>query len=116
MNSLQVRAEPLVARKGRRSDPCHDIHAACRLVEEKLAPEMRRPPLPLGEEVAACVVAAPDITETDLLKFCRVALSSWQVPKRIFIVDAIPANERGKISRRELSRRFSTSRERSSLP
>jgi len=64
-----------------------------------------------NEEVAACVVAAPDVSETDLLQFCRGALSSWQVPKRIFIVDAIPANERGKIRRRELSQRFPTSRE-----
>ncbi|HEV3100394.1 MAG TPA: class I adenylate-forming enzyme family protein [Candidatus Udaeobacter sp.] len=69
-----------------------------------------------NQEVAACVVAAPDISETDLLKFCRGALSSWQVPKRIFIVDAVPANERGKISRRELSQRFSTSREGPPLP
>lgn len=69
-----------------------------------------------NEEVAACVVAAPEVSETHLLQFCRGALSSWQVPKRIFIVDTIPANERGKISRRELSRRFSTSRDRSSLP
>ncbi len=69
-----------------------------------------------NEEVTACVVAAPDVSETDLLQFCRGVLSTWQVPKRIFIMDAIPANERGKISRRELSRRFSTSRERSPLP
>jgi long-chain acyl-CoA synthetase len=69
-----------------------------------------------NEEVAACVVAAPEVNETDLLQFCRGALSSWQVPKRIFIMDSIPANERGKISRRELSRRFSTSHERPSLP
>jgi long-chain acyl-CoA synthetase len=69
-----------------------------------------------NEEVAACVVTAPDVSETDLLQFCRGALSSWQVPKRILIVDSIPANERGKISRRELSRRFSTSRERPPLP
>jgi long-chain acyl-CoA synthetase len=69
-----------------------------------------------NEEVAACVVAAPGVSETDLLQFCRGALSSWQVPKRIFIVDAIPANERGKISRRQLSQRFSTSRERTTLP
>jgi acyl-CoA synthetase (AMP-forming)/AMP-acid ligase II len=69
-----------------------------------------------NEEVAACVVATPNVSEADLLLFCRGALSSWQVPKRIFIVDTIPANERGKISRRDLSRRFSTDRERSPLP
>jgi long-chain acyl-CoA synthetase len=69
-----------------------------------------------NEEVAACVVAAPDVSEADLLQFCRGALSSWQVPKRIFMVDSLPANERGKISRRELSQRFSANRDRSPLP
>jgi long-chain acyl-CoA synthetase len=61
-----------------------------------------------NEEIAACVVASREISESDLLRFCRTALSAWQVPKRIFIVDAIPANERGKISRRDLARRLST--------
>ena len=61
-----------------------------------------------NEEVAACVVVSSKITENDLLRHCRVALSTWQVPKRIFVVDAIPMSERGKISRRDLARRFST--------
>ena len=69
-----------------------------------------------NEEVSACVVTTPNVSETDLLQFCRGGLSTWQVPKQIFIVDAIPANDRGKISRRELSRRFSATRQRSSLP
>src|SRR5438874_226975 len=60
-----------------------------------------------NEEVAACVQASPQTTENDLLRFCRDFLSPWQVPKRIFIVGAIPTNERGKMSRRDLSRRFS---------
>jgi acyl-CoA synthetase (AMP-forming)/AMP-acid ligase II len=60
-----------------------------------------------NEEVAACVVADVDLSENELLEFCRRALSGWQVPKRIFIVDSIPTNERGKISRRELAKRFS---------
>jgi acyl-coenzyme A synthetase/AMP-(fatty) acid ligase len=60
-----------------------------------------------NEEVAACVLASPHVSENDLLRFCRTTLSGWQVPKRIFIVDMIPTNERGKISRRELARQFS---------
>jgi long-chain acyl-CoA synthetase len=60
-----------------------------------------------NEEVAACVLASPEVSENDLLRFCRTALSGWQVPKRIFIVDMIPTNERGKISRRDLARQFS---------
>ena len=61
-----------------------------------------------NEEVMACVVGSRHLTEEGLLRFCRTALSAWQVPKRIFVVDAIPMNERGKISRRDLARRFST--------
>ena len=60
-----------------------------------------------NEEVAVCVVAEPDVRESDLLAFCRRTLSASQVPKRIFITDAIPVNERGKISRQELAKRFS---------
>lgn len=64
-----------------------------------------------NEEVAACVLTSPDVSESDLLRFCRTALSGWQVPKRIFIVDVIPTNERGKISRRDLARQFSEGHE-----
>jgi acyl-CoA synthetase (AMP-forming)/AMP-acid ligase II len=59
-----------------------------------------------NEDVAACVVADVDLTEAKLLEFCRAELSSWQVPKRIFLVEEIPANERGKTSRRDLAQRF----------
>jgi long-chain acyl-CoA synthetase len=60
-----------------------------------------------NEEVVACVVAADETNEAALLEFCRARLSGWQVPKRIFLVGALPANERGKISRRELAEYFS---------
>jgi long-chain acyl-CoA synthetase len=59
-----------------------------------------------NEEVVACVVADPQVRETELLEFCRQRLSGWQAPKRIFLVDEIPVNERGKVSRRELAQRF----------
>ena len=68
-----------------------------------------------NEEVVACVVAAPAVSENDLLRFCRTGLSTWQVPKQIFIMDAIPTNERGKISRQDMARRFSTTGESSPL-
>jgi acyl-CoA synthetase (AMP-forming)/AMP-acid ligase II len=68
-----------------------------------------------NEEVAACVLASPDVSESDLLRYCRTALSGWQVPKRIFIVDIIPTNERGKINRRDLARQFSKGHESSPL-
>ena len=60
-----------------------------------------------NEEVAACVVTDPQVAEAELLQSCRRRLSGWQVPKRIFFVEEIPVNERGKTSRRELAERFS---------
>jgi acyl-CoA synthetase (AMP-forming)/AMP-acid ligase II len=59
-----------------------------------------------NEEVAACIVAEHACNEAQLLEFCRSELSGWQVPKRIFFVEEIPTNERGKISRRALAERF----------
>jgi acyl-CoA synthetase (AMP-forming)/AMP-acid ligase II len=59
-----------------------------------------------NEEVTACVVAEDGVREADLLEFCRGRLSGWQVPKRIFFVEEIPVNERGKINRRELATKF----------
>lgn len=58
-----------------------------------------------NQEIAACVVAK-DLTEGELLAYCRSRLSSWQVPRRIYLVEAIPVNERGKTSRRELALRY----------
>ncbi len=60
-----------------------------------------------NEEIAACVMGDEDLREATLVEACRKELSAWQVPKRIFIVQSIPTNERGKISRRELAKRFS---------
>jgi long-chain acyl-CoA synthetase len=68
-----------------------------------------------NEEVAACVLGSADVSESDLLRFCRTALSGWQVPKRIFIVESIPTNERGKINRRDLARQFTEGPESSPL-
>jgi acyl-CoA synthetase (AMP-forming)/AMP-acid ligase II len=59
-----------------------------------------------NQEVVACVVAGDETDEATLLEFCRARLSGWQVPKRIFLLEAIPANERGKVNRRELAARF----------
>lgn len=58
------------------------------------------------QEVVACVVAGEETDEATLLEFCRARLSGWQVPKRIYLLEALPTSERGKISRRELAARF----------
>lgn len=59
-----------------------------------------------NEEVTACVVASAEVSEAQLLDHCRRRLSGWQVPKRLFFLEELPVNERGKISRRALAERF----------
>jgi len=59
-----------------------------------------------NEEVVACVVLESPVTEAILLESCRRRLRDWQVPKRIFFLERMPVNERGKISRRTLAERF----------
>ncbi len=61
-----------------------------------------------NQEVVAAVVAGEGTSEAELLKFCRARLSGWQMPKRIFLLGALPENERGKISRRALAQHFAS--------
>ncbi|MDQ3622747.1 MAG: acyl--CoA ligase [Verrucomicrobiota bacterium] len=55
-----------------------------------------------GEEPIACV-AGEGLDAEAVLRHCQLRLSPWQMPRDIWIVPEIPANERGKISRRTLA-------------
>jgi len=58
-----------------------------------------------GEEPVACV-AGQGLDRDSLLRFCREKLSPWQMPRDLWLVDEIPVNERGKISRRALAESY----------
>jgi acyl-CoA synthetase (AMP-forming)/AMP-acid ligase II len=60
-----------------------------------------------GEEPVACV-AGDDLVRDDLLRYCQEELSSWQVPRDVWLVDEIPTNERGKVNRRILAEYYRT--------
>lgn len=61
-----------------------------------------------NEEAVACV--AGTALPAEVLRFARGVLSGWQVPKDIWLVEEVPVNERGKISRRELARAYAERR------
>lgn len=65
-----------------------------------------------GEEAVACV-AGEGIDAAAILRACRERLSPWQVPRDVWIVPEISANERGKISRRQLAAQYLATRCRS---
>jgi acyl-CoA synthetase (AMP-forming)/AMP-acid ligase II len=61
----------------------------------------------LGEDIAAMVVVDDQrVTETDLRLFLLDCLVQFKVPKRIYLVDAIPKNPAGKPLRHAGSERY----------
>jgi acyl-CoA synthetase (AMP-forming)/AMP-acid ligase II len=62
-----------------------------------------------GEEVSAAVVLRSDCTDAALQEHCRAQLADFKVPKRIYIVDAIPRTATGKIQRRAVAAAFAPS-------
>ena len=56
-----------------------------------------------GEAVCAHVVKRnPDLTEGELIQFCRGQLTSYKVPKQIRFVAQLPKSPVGKILRAQL--------------
>ncbi len=72
----------------------------------------------LGQDVWAAVVLelGAAVEPAGLRAFASQKLSFAKVPKRIFIVDAIPMNSTGKITRRELTTRFAGTQIRDTPP
>jgi acyl-CoA synthetase (AMP-forming)/AMP-acid ligase II len=59
-----------------------------------------------GEEIAAFVVPAGDLTESDLIAFCRARLVPDKRPRRFILVPSLPRNANGKVARSELRERL----------
>ena len=57
-----------------------------------------------GEEPTACIVG--DAAVEEVTAFAASRLAPWQMPKHFWIVPALPVNERGKLSRRDLAARW----------
>lgn len=102
---LSGRVSDLINIAGRKLNPME--------VEAQLAafPGLRQAvvfgvPSPLrGEEAVACV-AGERLERAALQRFCHERLSPWQVPRDFWIVEEVPMNERGKISRRALAEEY----------
>jgi len=59
-----------------------------------------------GEEVAAAVQLKEQVSEADLLAFCKERLAEFKRPKKIHITDAIPRTATGKIQRRIVAQHY----------
>ena len=60
----------------------------------------------IGEEIVCYVVPKPGetLTEPDILAHCEGSLPPFKSPKQVYIVDALPKSDRGKILRDDLKK------------
>jgi long-chain acyl-CoA synthetase len=61
-----------------------------------------------GEEIAAFVVGATDLTEANLVAHCRARLSPDKRPRRYIFVTELPRTSNGNVSRAKLRERLET--------
>ena len=67
-----------------------------------------------GEAVKAVVstVDGGEVTEEELIEFCRDHIASYKKPRSVDFVDDLPRNNYGKIVKRELREAYWQGRER----
>jgi len=97
--SLTGRIKELINRGGEKIGPreIDEVLLAHPAVAEAVAFGIPHPTW--GEEVAAAVVLKEPQPETAILLFCKERLADFKVPKKLFIVTAIPRTATGKIQR-----------------
>ena len=69
-------------------------------------------PDPRWIEAVTAIIVVKDGQRTDeaaILEFCRQNMAGFKVPKRVIFTDALPKNPSGKLLKRELRTRYSTS-------
>jgi acyl-CoA synthetase (AMP-forming)/AMP-acid ligase II len=59
-----------------------------------------------GEEVAAAVVLRDAVAESELIAHCREHLADFKIPKKLYVVTAIPRTATGKIQRLNVAARL----------
>lgn len=103
--SLHGRLSELINRGGEKIAPS-EIDAA--LLRHPAVAEAAAFPVPhprLGEDVAAAVVlrSGAQATAMELRRFLQEELSSFKIPHRLLVLDALPKGATGKVQRRRLS-------------
>ncbi|GID97361.1 long-chain fatty acid--CoA ligase [Amorphoplanes digitatis] len=59
----------------------------------------------LGEEVKAFVIRGGDVTEDELIAWCRENMAAYKYPRLVEFVESLPMTATGKILKRELTDR-----------
>jgi long-chain acyl-CoA synthetase len=60
------------------------------------------PDAEFGEQVKALVERRSEVTETELIEFCRERLSHYKCPKSVDFLEELPRDPNGKVKKRQL--------------
>jgi acyl-CoA synthetase (AMP-forming)/AMP-acid ligase II len=106
--SLTGRVHELINRGGVKIAPVEVDHALLSHPAVAGAAVFAVPDARLGEDLVAAVVLRPDVTATkrELRAWLLDRLSPYKVPRRIWMVDALPRTRTGKVQRGVLADRF----------
>lgn len=61
-----------------------------------------------GEVGRAFIVGEADLSEAEIIDFCKESLATFKIPKKVIFIDEIPKNNTGKIDRNALKARLNT--------
>ena len=96
---LSGRLKELINRGGEKIAPREIEEALLRHPAVREAVAFAVPHETLGEEPAAAIIAASDISAKELRKFLATELSSFKIPRQFVFLDSIPVGPTGKVQR-----------------
>lgn len=103
--TLSGRLKELVNRGGEKIAPAELDQALLRHLSVAEAAAFAVPHPRLGEDISAAVVLSQGAhaTSVELRQHLRKLLAPFKIPRRIYVLDALPKGEGGKVRRRELA-------------
>jgi len=106
--SVVRRLKDLIIRGGVNISPVEVDNILSRYPDIAEAAACGVPDAVYGEEVIAWVVPKPgaDLSAEDVIAHCGKDLAPFKTPKKVFFIDALPRNDRGKLDRKNLTERW----------
>ncbi|MFG1465485.1 AMP-binding protein [Xanthobacter sp. DSM 24535] len=103
---LVGRKKEIIIRGGENISPLEVEEVICRHPAVRDVAVGGMPDRIWGEIVVACIVPSQDVSEEEILSYCRDNLADFKVPVRIAFAEDLPRNATGKILRRNLNALF----------
>jgi len=100
------RSKEMILRGGENISPLEIEEVAVKHPAVREAAAVGVPDRIWGETVGLCVVARAPVSEAELVEFCRAHLSPFKVPQRVVLVEELPRNAVGKVTRNALRTAF----------